>query len=382
MKNIASYIVVLYFGCSYFTACATGIDISADLDSLDYYISKQDEYTLQKENRIRAIKENISQTKNENDKLYAFYNELFKEYKSYIYDSAYVCVEKLLELSYILNDDCKITESNLKLGFCYLSSGLFKESFDIFSQINITNCDDSIKTEYYLDLARFYYDLADYNNSAEFRERYDKMGNQNILQAIDLLPYGSPNYWSAMGLKQMKSANYAEAITAFEQLISTNDYSEHELAIATSSLAYVYFLQGIKSKAKYYLIQAAVSDIKSSTKETVALRNLARMLYEEGDVQRAANYIRQALSDALFYNARHRQLEIGNILPIIENERVNIIEKQKNSIIVYSIAISILVVLLIIAFVVISKQLRKLNHAKSIIQKTNENLTFTNNQLT
>jgi tetratricopeptide (TPR) repeat protein len=382
VKSIVSYIVLLYLGCSYFTASAIGVDISADLDSLDYYISKQDEYTRQKENSINAIKEEILQTKDENGKLYVLYNDLFKEYRSYIYDSAYVCVEKLLELSYILNDSCKITESNLKLGFCYLSSGLFKEAFDIFSQINITDCGNSIKIEYYLNLARFYYDLADYNNNAEFRERYDKMGTQNMSRAIDLLPYGSSNYWSAMGLKQMKSANYAEAINAFERLISTNDYSEHELAIATSSLAYVYSLQGIKSKARYYLIQAAVSDIKSSTKETVALRNLARMLYEEGDVQRAANYIRQALSDALFYNARHRQLEIGNILPIIENERVNIIEKQKNSIIVYSVAISILVILLIIAFFVISKQLRKLNNAKSIIQKTNENLTFINNQLT
>jgi tetratricopeptide (TPR) repeat protein len=351
------------------------------LDSLDYYITKQNEYVLQKENRISKIKETIALPENDTNTLYTLYNNLFEEYRSYIYDSAYVCVEKLLELSYTLNDSCKITASNIKLGFCYLSSGLFKEAFDIFSQIDVSNCDNSTKIEYYLNKARLYYDLGDYNNSDEFRRQYDNLGNKTMDFAIELLPHGSARYWAAMELKHMKSANYKDAINAFEQLISTNDYSEHDLAIATSSLSYVYFLQGVQPKAKHYLIQAAISDIKSSTKETVALRNLARMLYEEGDIQHSAGYIRQALADALFYNARHRQLEIGNILPIIENERVHIIEKQKNSIIVYSIAISILVILLIITFFVIWKQLRKLNHAKSIIQKTNENLTSTNNEL-
>ncbi|MDR2065270.1 MAG: DUF6377 domain-containing protein [Prevotellaceae bacterium] len=381
MKSIISYISVLCFGFMGHLACAGGSDTGSGLDSLDYYISKQDEYVRQKENRIGKIKESISQIRDDKGKLYILYNSLFEEYISYVYDSAYVCVEKLLELSYSLNDSCKITASGIRLGFCYLSSGLFKEAFDIFSQINVAGCENSVKTDYYLNFARFYYDLADYNSNAEFHKQYDKMGTQNINRAIELLPYGSSDYWAAVGLMQMKSANYAEAINAFEQLISTNDNSEHELAIATSSLAYVYSLQGIKSKAKSCLIQAAVSDIKSSTKETTALKNLAQILYEEGDVQRSANYIRQALSDAMFYNARHRQIEIGNILPIIENERVNIIEKQKNSIIVYSIAISVLVIFLIAAFFVIFKQLRKLNNVKSIIQKTNENLIFANNQL-
>jgi hypothetical protein len=48
------------------------------------------------------------------------------------------------------------------------------------------------------------------------------------------------------------------------------------------------------------------------------------------------NYIRQALNDATFYNARHRQLEIGSILPIIEGERINIIEKQRDRVIMLS----------------------------------------------
>ncbi|MDR3227161.1 MAG: hypothetical protein LBT56_05770, partial [Prevotellaceae bacterium] len=249
MKRLIHISVIMYCVCSSFLAYAKAINITTDLDSLDYYIAKQNEYVLQKENRISKIKETIALPENETNTLYTLYNNLFEEYRSYIYDSAYVCVEKLLELSYTLNDTCKITASNIKLGFCYLSSGLFKEAFDIFSQIDVSNCDNTTKIEYYLNKARLYYDLGDYNNSDDFRRQYDNLGNKTMDFAIELLPHGSAHYWAAMELKHMKSANYKDAINAFEHLISTNDYSEHELAIATSSLSYVYFLQGVQPKA-------------------------------------------------------------------------------------------------------------------------------------
>lgn len=179
----------------------------------------------------------------------------------------------------------------------------------------------------------------------------------------------------------MKSDNNRGAIEAFQKMIDMQNYSEHDFAIATSSTAYLYSLQGKMNEAKLFFTQAAIADIKSSTKETVALTNLAQIVYGEGDVKHAVDYIRRALDDASFYNTRHRQLEIGYILPIIEEERTNLIEKQKDRIIQILILSFALSVLLIVAFFIIWLQLKRLNQAKKIIQKTNENLTLLNNNL-
>jgi len=347
------------------------------LDSLDYYISQIENYDSQKEKHINEIKKKLNST-NDKNQLYTFYLELFNEYSSYIYDSAYVYVKKLIDISNDLNDNDKIISSKIKLGFCYLSSGLFKEAFDVFNAINVEQCSIPTKIEYYLKKSRLYYDLADYNNNIEFQELYCKKGNEVIDSAIILLPYNSPQYWSALGLKFIKSNRYSDAITAFKKMIDSKSYSEHDLAIATSSIAYILSLQGNKTAAKDYLIQAAISDIKSSTKETVALRNLAQILFEEGDIDHAINYIRQALNDALFYNARHRQLEIGNILPIIEGAQINIIEKQKNRVIMLVIFISALLVMLVIALIIIWKSLKRLKAAELKIQTTNEKLIEAN----
>lgn len=349
-----------------------------NIDSLDYYISHQSLYNHQKEHRINQLKKTIILNSADNNKLYSVYVALYEEYRSYIYDSAYVYTEKLIHISSSLKDSDKIVLSKIKLGFCYLSSGLFKEAFDILASLNVNKCSRETKIEYYTCKSRLFYDLADYNNKVEFRTQYNETGNLIIDSAITLIPKNTFRYWAAVGLKNMKSNNDRGAIEAFSKMIESKNYNEHDFAIATSSMAYVLTLQGKKSEAKYFLIQAAIADIKSSTKETVALRNLAQLLYEERDINSAVVYIRQALRDASFYNARHRQLEIGNILPIIEGERINIIEKQRDMILIFVVFISILSLSLIIALILIWKSLKRLKVAKLEIQAVNSNLIEAN----
>jgi tetratricopeptide (TPR) repeat protein len=364
---------------SFFSLAVFGsISEKVSLDSLDYYLSKRSKFDRIKEERIDRIKDDINRSPQHPVVLYPLYVSLYEEYSSYIYDSAYVYAEKLLDISCALNDKDKIISSTVKLGFCYLSSGLFKECFDILSSLNVGNCSTQTQIDYFTIKSRLYYDLADYNNRPAFRLSYDRKGNEIIDSTIALLPGGSSHYWLAVGLKGMKSENYHEALDAYSKMIDTHDYSEHDFAIATSSIAYLLRLQGKSEEAKPYLIQAAIADIKSSTKEAVALRNLADILYKEGDLTHSAEYIRLALDDAYFYNARHRQLEIGYILPIIEGERLNVIERQKDKISNFLLFISVLLGTLLVAFLIIRMQLKRLNLAKQIIQKSNENLTEAN----
>ncbi len=362
----------------FLVASLASAQTASDLDSLDYYIAHQQQFDQLKETRIKQIRESIASNKGNDKKLYEEYDKLYDEYRSYIYDSAYVCVEKLIDLSTTLNEPEKKCLANIKLGFCYLSSGLFKEAFDILSSLNVSQFSNETKIEYYTCKSRLYYDLADYNNRREFVRKYNETGNSILDSAIVLLPENSFRYWAAMGLKNMKSNKNDDAIYAFDKMLDSENYDNHDLAIATSSIAYLLNLRGKKSDAKPYLIQAAIADIKSSTKETVALRNLAQLLYEERDINSAVTYIRQALKDASFYSARHRQLEIGNILPIIEGERINNIERQRDTILMFVIFISILSLSLIVALVIIWQSFRHIKAAKSEIQATNDKLIEAN----
>jgi len=132
----------------------------------------------------------------------------------------------------------------------------------------------------------------------------------------------------------------------------------------------------------YYLSQAAIGDIKSATKETVAMRNLATLLYNSGNVHASNKYIRIAMEDANFYNARHRKMGISSILPIIEKERFDMVEKQRNILMGSVLIVSLLFILLLSATVIIYKQFKKLRNARHTIQEQNNNLISANSKLT
>ena len=129
------------------------------------------------------------------------------------------------------------------------------------------------------------------------------------------------------------------------------------------------------------LAKAAIADIKSSVKETVALRNLSDLIYKKGDVKTAYRYIKLALEDATFYNARHRKIEIASILPIIEGEKLNTVEKQKTLLLAYSGLISILTIIVIVFLIIIFRQLKRLKQARQMILDANSSLTETNHKL-
>jgi hypothetical protein len=137
-------------------------------------------------------------------------------------------------------------------------------------------------------------------------------------------------------------------------------------------------MTGYLDLAIEYFTRAAIADVKTATMETVALRNLSTLLYQKGDDKRAYQFIIEALNDASYYNARHRQLEVGQILPIIERERMTVIRKQRDRIMVFTAFISVLTVALIAALVIIWMSFRRLNAARLTIQKANEKLTEAN----
>ena len=67
----------------------------------------------------------------------------------------------------------------------------------------------------------------------------------------------------------------------------------------------------------------------SVTKENTALRVLGGFLYTRGEINKAIDYVQLSLEDANFYDARQRKIEIGNILPIIEQERLTMLQQQR-----------------------------------------------------
>jgi len=382
LKEILIFIVFACF-LTYPYSLKAGNNTASLLNELDATLLKSDEYQQLKVQKIHQLMVELQTTnKYENKKLqFDITQRLYEEYQSFVFDSAFKYVVNMLAIARELNNAEIINKAKIELGFTYLSSGLFKESLDTLLSLSTTTLNKELKVDYYTVLARTYFDLADYHNDNYYTQLYIKLGNQSLDSALEFLTDTTAQYWLATGLRRMKSNDISNAANAFNYVISKFEISEHNYAISTSSLGYIYTLLNRDNDAIDMLIKAAIADIKSTTKETVALRNLAVLLNKKGDLDRAYQYIIIALDNATFYNARHRKMEISEVLPIIEGKRLATVENQRRKLLNYGMVTTILILIVTLFALIIFKQLTKLRTIRITIQNANTSLQNMNEML-
>lgn len=366
-----------------YPAMSIGAGTDSLLITLKKEIGRKNTYDEEKQDRINHLKklQHIT-SKLDYSKQYDLCLKLYDEYKSYQYDSAYVYVNKLKDISIAMNDMSRAYYSQIKLGFILLSSGMFKETFDSMHKVDPKVLNDSMKVEYYFIMYRCNSDLAKYNNDKYFTPEYIRKGYAYIDSAIKLSKPGSVDRTYYMGLKHVAENDNKNGSWELNKLITPSaPISMHLRAMITCSLGQIYISTNRREEGVNLLIQSAIADIKSSTKETVALFTLAEQLYKNGNIKDAYAFIQLAKADADFYGARQRKIQIGAILPLVAAEELNHSEKEKQTILKYLLAITALASLVILFLIMIYKQLGKLKHKERIIEDQNIQLKDINHKL-
>jgi len=349
------------------------------LNKLNSVLANKEVLVKQKQEAIVEIKQHLKFAKSESSK-YDVYDQLFEQYKSFIHDSAYVYCKKLNTCAYLLKDENKINYSRLNMGFILVSAGMFKEGLDTLSKVNVQYLTGEQRYNYLFLQVRSNFDLADFDKISDYYNKYSLKGLSYCDSILKQNKPDSYEYLSALGLKLLRTQDYKNAIIPYEKLLRLKQ-SYQDSAINYSCLSFLYFEMGQADKGLPLLIKSAIVDNMHSTKESVALTNLATHILQRGDIETAFSYINNAIDDANFYGARHREAQISNIMPIIESEQIGGIEKQKRSLIIYASIITGLVFLVIIFSIIVLKQLKKLRIADQIIVNKNNDLNAANASL-
>lgn len=150
---------------------------------------------------------------------------------------------------------------------------------------------------------------------------------------------------------------------------------------AAYALSKAYGNNKLWEQQRHYLLLAAISDVMSANNESLALQDVALLLYKnKNDLDKARKYINQTLKDAHAYNSRLQQVELYTNLHVIlsaYNEKL-----QKEAIWKNVTIICILVLLVVITAVVV--YVNRKNHLLKLTEKElkalTEELSATNKQ--
>src|SRR5690606_36561086 len=345
------------------------------LTAVERAIENAPQYKKQKHAQLdslkkRALKKELSGSEGE---IHRAYIDLYEGYKAFRYDSAYYYLERAKSLASKLNDSSLIAGTKIKEGFILISAGLFTEALDTLNSIDTRLLGPGDSFDFHYNRARAYFDLADYNDDGRVRINYVRKGIHNLQEALTKVDPGSSGHLKSLGLKYLKQQDWPQAEAIYLQWLQ-GELTPQQYGVATSSLSYVYQQMGRDREAFNYLAMAAISDMENAIQENTALRNLAIMLYENGELNKANHYVRVAFEDAEIYNARHRRNQISAVLPITERAQLYKVEQKNKSLQRTVILLAVLAGIILVFLGIIIKQNREKKVVRKAISENNERL--------
>lgn len=356
-----------------------GNDMDYWLNRLDESLDHRAEYEKVRIDRIDSLKDLLRQASGKEQ--FEINYALFDEYKTYCYDSARTYAYDCLNQSMQLADEQLIIRSKHAIAFSLISAGILSEAREVLSSIDRNQLSDTLLCEYFDQQCRLWRSMADYVNEDPFYTKYITQSNNYLDSLLQLLPDESVSWLSCKGSHQMRDHQWEEALVTLDKVLQLCGDNLHQRAMTCAEMAWAYVWLKNDEKAIEYFAQSAIADNESATREITALYHLARLIYKQGDYDRASRYVHQALEDVNFYNTRLRKVEINDILPIIEQDRYEALRSQRN----WYIAVTALTLALLLGILwgywFIRRKNKKLTEARETIANQLQQLQTANSQL-
>ena len=367
------------------TICLSIINARADnkklYERLDSVIAHSADYDVIKEKRLKDIKLGAKFVTNPADKL-RIYEQLANEYSLYVYDSAMVYIQRGISLAKQTgnSDYCNrflITKASL-----LIERGFYIEAKESLDKIEISQSDPKQNFLFYCAQSSLYYNLNACCQKMEFSQHYNELFKEYIGKALYYCPKNSAMYYYMKGINLFFSGRSINEISAsLNKAMQMFGPENRMYGRAAYALSKAYGNNKLWEQQRRYLLLAAISDVMSANNESLALQDVALLLYKnKNDLDKARKYINQTLKDAHAYNSRLQRVELYTNLHVIlsaYNEKL-----QKEAIWKNVTIICILVLLVVIAAAVVhvnrKKDLLKLSEKE--LKALTEELSATNKQ--
>lgn len=356
------------------------------LDQLDHEITLKKEYDREKEERLVQLKRLLNQSSDVEVNKELLW-EIINEYRTYRADSAETYSIKLVDFGN--ENDSKEAESLGLLGLMdsYISVGYFKEAADIQQTIDEDALPQGVKP-FYLNLVyKMFEILGKYDYAQEsgmediYREQKIELLNE-IIESTDSTGY---IYEAALvELNQLKGADPDKIISQRLGLLQKYGTDKNLTSIQNYKIGSSYLERGKLKEAEEFLSKAAISDIKNSSKNGEAIKNLAILMFDDNKKERSAIYMQKTSEDTEFFGSQLKKVELSSLLSVLDQyakNRTNNSTSSHGKMVMAVIVLALLVILIVILFINVIKREGNIQEISSRVDKFRNKLALKDKEL-
>lgn len=358
------------------------------LHRLDQYIARRDEFSSKKEKKLIRMKKKLNLTSGKRERL-SLYNQIYREYYTYRYDSAMVYAKRGLQLAEQLHDDYYINLNKINRAAVLSTGGFYSQAEDLLLSLKPEDISPKLMQYYYYTLTWVYNYWGAFCERSEFKE---EMQNKKRLYLAKTLEYmgnkqSALYYYLSGELEYLQHRTDKKVLGWYQKALAASPVDSRVHASAAYCIARYYQDNEQMDIYEKYLVQAAISDQVCPLKENLALQELSTYLYNKDAkyAKRVAKYIYCSMEDAQFYNNRLRMVEISRIFPLI-TETNHQREIRQNRIITISLVVVSIVSLGFLAMMFfvfrinkrLAKSRREVRSQNMLLEELNQKLLNTN----
>ncbi|GAA3934115.1 DUF6377 domain-containing protein [Chitinophaga oryziterrae] len=270
-----------------------------------------------------------------------------------------------------------LIRSKIMLGSTLLNSGFYKEAFDITGEIDTGRLSNALKTDFLFLRARLNAGIAEYDNDAYFSRSYYKQSEDDFKNAEIVTP--SNDFEKTINLAFLPDSVKHMKLTPdfFYNVIIGRHLPEHSIAMVATRISYAY--TGYDRIG--FLALAAINDIRSSTKETLAIFLLGQELFKLDKTNDAYIFLQEAARNAKFYGARNRAVQIESMLPLVAGKMIDEKQHEKDKLLIGFLTFLIVAVILFFLLVIYRRQILRIKANELMIKGKNSELESVNGKL-
>ena len=376
MKHCITFLLLLL---SFSARGASTID--SLLTALDKAIADRAVYEERKREQIARVMEELRRSDLSDEELFDVNSRLFAEYKVYNCDSALHYANKNLEMATRKGNRSWQNRALLNKAQILGATGLYAEAMELLRSIPRATLEGDELLDYYVGFEGLYLFQAEYNTGGEYMRKYLRMRNLYRDSLLAIVPKESAQYANSTASLLVDNQQRTEAVPILQEYLAKLSPDTRDYAILTSTLAFVYHLEGDKLREKEARIRSAIADVKATVKENYSLSALAELLYAEGQLERAYHYIRISMEDANSFSTRLRSLQVSKILPLIDSAYQKEKARQQRKQNLLTLGISLLSLFLLLLVFYVFRQMRRLSRARREVMQANRSLQNLNKEL-
>ena len=349
------------------------------LATLDDDIAHKNEYALRR--LVDSLKREYQLALTDSAR-YSTSLQLTDEYMTLMCDSALAYALQSRQYASLIGDTFRLQESDIRVLKACSNAGMFTDVSRLVRLRSVADCLPEHRATYCWAMISLYEHLRSYY--VDNPQQYDRFNRLTLLYRdtlMQILPEGSGLWLKEKAFSLQTQGRYDDALRILLPLYEGEEPGTRFYGLNAMSRARLYLDMGDTTQALDNLAASADMDVRYGIRENEALLALSKLMYAQGDYNRAYLYATNAIEDAEKLNSRFRFSEVTGIYRVIKETYLQQLRQHERFRLHLILALLAVLLLTLGGMVLLIRGHRNLRVARRELSDTVDKLADANLQL-